>query len=89
MNIQLGWASVAVIISVVGHAFFTIWSAATFKATISSKIDNLVNAMLRMDKELEKRDIQITAMWKKVDGLNERITRAETKCNLEHSTEGD
>ena len=77
MNITLTWAAAGIIIAVVCHAFFTVWSAATFKATISTKIDGLVLALQRLDRELEKRDAQIAAAWKKIDGLSERVTRIE------------
>ena len=79
MEVQFTWASIGVIIAVLSHGVFTVWSAATFKATISTKLDNLVNAMQKMDKELEKRDTQISAVWKRVDELNARVTFVEVK----------
>ena len=82
MNLQIGWAAIAIIMSVLAHAFFTIWSAATFKTTISIKIDNLVLALQRLDKELEKRDVQIAAAWKKIDHINDRVTRIEAKNGM-------
>lgn len=79
MNIELNIPTIALIISVIGHAFFTVWSAASFKTAISSKMDNLVEALRRMDRELEKRDAVISAVWKKIDGINERVMKIETK----------
>ena len=84
MDIHLGWAEWAVIGAFFSHAIFTIWSTATFKTTIVVKIDNLVGALTRLDKELEKRDVQISATWKKIDGINDRLVRVETKCDGNH-----
>ena len=79
MNIQIGWTGIGVIVAVLAHAYFTVWSAASFKATISSKIDSLVQALQRMDKELEKRDAIITAVWKKIDMINDRLIKVENE----------
>jgi hypothetical protein len=81
MSIEIGWASVSIMISLLGHALFTVWTAASFKTTIASKIDSLVLSLQRIDKELEKRDIQIAAAWKKIDSINERMIRIEVGQN--------
>lgn len=81
MDISLSWAGVGIIVAVFGHAFFTVWSAASFKATISTKLDNLVVAMNRLDKELEKRDLQISAAWKRIDDINGRLSRVESRTD--------
>ena len=75
--IEIGWAGVGIIITVIGHAFFTVWSAASFKATISAKIDNLVASLNRLDSEMEKRDSRISAAFNKIDNLHDRVTRIE------------
>ena len=77
IEVQLTWAAMTVFIAVIGHAIFTIWSAATFKAVISTKLDNLVLAMQKIDKELEKRDTQISTTWRKIDDLANRINKIE------------
>lgn len=82
MNLDITWPAIGVIVAVICHAFFTVWSAATFKATISAKIDNLVSALQRMDRELEKRDQVMSAAWKKLDSLNDRLVRVETKSGI-------
>ena len=78
MSIEIGWAGLGIIIAILSHAAFTIWYAASFKATVSSKIDNLILSLSRIDKELEKRDAQIAAAWKKIDEIKDRITRIES-----------
>ena len=88
VSISIGWAGVGVIVAVIGHALFTVWSAASFKTTISVKIDNLVLALQRLDKELEKRDSQIQAAWKKIDKLSERVTRIEAHNGFDKHEEG-
>jgi len=75
--IEIGWSGVGVIVAVIGHAFFTVWSAASFKATISAKIDNLVASLNRLDSEMEKRDSKISAAFTKIDKLHDRVTRIE------------
>lgn len=77
INIQLGWAGVGIILAILGHAGFTIWTTATFKTTIGLKIDGLVLALQKMDKELEKRDSKIQAAWNKIDNLSDRIIKLE------------
>ena len=77
--IEIGWAGAGVIIAVMVHAFFTVWSAASFKATISAKIDNLVASLNRLDIEMEKRDSKISAAFTKIDNLHDRVTRIEIK----------
>jgi len=79
MSLQISWTGFGVIVAVAVHALFTVWSAASFKATISAKIDNLVSALQRLDGELEKRDRQITAAFKKIDDLSMRVVRIESK----------
>lgn len=75
----MGWAGVGIIFAILGHAAFTIWTTATFKTTIGLKIDGLVLALHKMDKELEKRDSKIQAAWTKIDNLSDRMVRLEAK----------
>ena len=75
MNIQIGWAGLGVIIAILAHAGFTVWWA----SKITNEMKNLGSSLLRIDKELEKRDSQIAAAFKKIDSLHERMTRVETK----------
>jgi hypothetical protein len=80
MNIELTWASIAVIISILTHGGFSVWWA----SKITSQIDTLVSSLTRMDKELEKRDTQISAVWKRVDIIGNRLSAVESRFNIEH-----
>ena len=81
--------AMSLIVAILAHAAFTLWSAATFRATIVAKMDQLNNSFTRMEKELEVRDKQIAAAWKKIDNHGDRIIRVETKLGLEvHQQEG-
>jgi len=74
LNIELGWTSIGVIVSILLHCSFTIWWA----SKITNQILNLNICLNRLDKELEKRDAQISAAWSKIDDHAERITRLES-----------
>ena len=74
MSVQLGWAGAGVIVAILVHAAASIWWA----SKITNQIYNLNISFSRLDKELEKRDVQIAAAWKKIDGLGERVTRIES-----------
>ena len=73
MEVQLTWAGIGIIIAILIHAYHTVvWSS---KITIH--LENLSKSIDRVDKELEKRDVQISAAWKKIDGFSERLVRIE------------
>ena len=75
MNIEFTWVSIGVILAILGHAYHTIvWSS-----KITTQLETVGHNLIRIDKELEKRDIQISASWKKIDSLNDRLTRVETR----------
>lgn len=80
MNVEVTWTAIAVIISIITHGGFSVWWA----SKITAQIDTLVSSLTRMDKELEKRDVQISAVWKRVDSLGNRLTAIESKVNIEH-----
>ena len=75
MNIQIGWTGIGVIFAILAHAGFTVWWA----ANITNEMKNLSASLIRLDKELEKRDVQISAVWKRVDVFNERLIKLELK----------
>ena len=79
MEIQLTWAAVGIVLSVLLHAFYTVRSAATFKAVISVKIDAVVLSLQKVDNELEKRDEKISAAFKKIDHISERLYKVEAR----------
>lgn len=73
MEVQLTWAGVGIIIAILIHAYHTVvWSS-----RITIHLENLGKSIDRVDKELEKRDIQIAAAWRKIDGFSERLVRVE------------
>lgn len=80
MNVEVTWTAIAVIISIITHGGLSVWWA----SKITAQIDTLVSSLTRMDKELEKRDVQISAVWKRVDSLGNRLTAIESKVNIEH-----
>ena len=69
MTIELSWAAGAIILSVIAHAVTTIRASAKLEA----KVEIMTQSLERIDKELEKRDIQITALWRRVDDLRDMI----------------
>lgn len=87
--IQIGWAGIGVIVAILVHAGASIWWA----SKITAQIGNLNDNLLRMDKELAKRDDQISAAWKKIDDINNRITVIETRygdyVTNNHKKKGD
>ena len=78
MNVQLGWAGFGVILAILIHGGASIWWA----SKMTNEIENLNSSLIRLDKELEKRDVQIVAVWKKIDWLGDRMTHVEAKCNI-------
>ena len=72
MNIELSWAAGGVIMAVVVHAIATIRAS----AKLETKVEAMSQSLERIDRELEKRDIQITALWKRADDLRDMIPGA-------------
>lgn len=83
MNIQLGWSAIGVIVAILLHGAASIWWASKITTTISE----FKNAFIKLDKELEKRDDQIRAIWKRVDAVNGRLTTVEAKCSIKSREE--
>lgn len=64
------WMTLAgVSISILAHAFATIWWASKVSATLN----NILLALVKIDSEFEKRDRQISKLWEKVDSHSEII----------------
>lgn len=80
---ELTWAGIGVIVAITSHGAFSVWWA----SKITNQIENLSKALQKVDSELEKRDVQIAASWKKIDSINQRLTIVETKCHLTHQGE--
>ena len=49
---------------------------------MTAKMDTNKDTLLRIEKELEKRDGQMAAAWKKIDRHEHRLTVVETKCKI-------
>lgn len=77
MNVTIGWAGIGIIFTIFLHGAFSIWWA----SKITNQIDNLTTTtglgLSRLDKELEKRDTQIRALWVRVDNHGERLSTIE------------
>ena len=63
------WQLIALTMAIIGHGAATVW----FAATLSANIKELGGSVVRIEKELEKRDSQITAIWKRIDDLRDLI----------------
>ena len=50
---------------------------------MTSKMDSSKEALHRIEKEIEKRDQQVAAAWKKIDKHEHRLTVVETKCKIQ------
>lgn len=83
MSIEMSWTGLGVIFVLLGHAVILVkgWT------TVGLKLDTLNNSVMRLDKELEKRDTQIAAAWKKIDGMNNRLTVVETRVGTYNKEE--
>lgn len=62
-------ASLSLGFVVLCHAAATIWWA----SKITEALANINKCLSRIDKELERRDTQIAAVWKRVDELRDMI----------------
>ena len=74
----LTWQAASVILAILTHAGFLIWWA----SKMTSKMDTQTSALIKIDRELEKRDQQLAAAWKKLDKHEHRLTVVETKCKI-------
>ena len=68
---ELTWQAVGVILAILSHGGFSIWWA----SRITTQMENIGLALTRMDRELEKRDVQIKALWEKMDSLKDLISQ--------------
>lgn len=73
MNLHISWELVTLICAVLAHAFATVkWGA-----TISANINAINTTLQRLDRELEKRDVQISAIWERIDELRDMVDKKE------------
>ena len=73
MTITIGWAALAVIVAILGHAGASIWWA----AKMTSEMSNIHVCLDKIDAELAKRDHKMDAAFIKIDGHEHRITVME------------
>lgn len=57
----------ALLVAILAHAASTIWWA----SHVSTTLNNIHSSLLKMDKEFEKRDAQISKLWDRVDAHSE------------------
>jgi len=58
-----------IVVAILAHAAASIWWASKMDSTLKVVADSLV----RIDKELEKRDVAIKAIGDKLDNIKERV----------------
>ena len=66
---EISGGQATIVIALFSHAIATVWWASKTNATMSFMREELV----RIRKELESRDAQITALWNKYDLLHEKV----------------
>lgn len=72
------WQDLTVILGLIINFGGGVWWA----SKITTKQDQQVMAIQKLDKELEKRDARIDAAWKKLDRHENRLTVVETKIKI-------
>lgn len=80
MEISIWIGLGTLVVAILGHAFATVWWASKVSATLN----NILMALVKIDQEFEKRDIQISKIWAKVDDHSEFI--ASHEAQLKHLT---
>lgn len=69
MSFELLAGAVTMSLAILGHGAASIWWA----AKITTQVANISASLIRFEKELEKRDNQIAALWQKVDSIQNRM----------------
>lgn len=78
MNITL-IISGAVVISILLHAAGTIWWA----SKVTSELGHISAELSRVTREFDKRDVEMRAMWKRVDELRMEVSQLRGAYNKE------
>lgn len=78
MNIGNWIALAVVLISILAHAFATVWWA----SRVSNTLHNILLALVRIDAEFEKRDKQIARLWEKVDNHSQTLSSHSTMLQI-------
>lgn len=69
MDLHLTPGSIGIIIAILAHAGTSIWYA----SKLASKVVGMTESLQRIDKELEKRDAQISSVHRRVDELQKEV----------------
>lgn len=78
MSVDITWAGLGVVLAILIHGAASVWWA----SKITNQIGHLNMNLVRLDKELEKRDTQISAAWRRIDDINNRVTKIEAKHGI-------
>lgn len=75
--------NLGVILVILGHGAASIWFASKINTTVTMGFKALNDNVSKIDKELEKRDIETratnAAMWKRIDEVRDRVTHLEAR----------
>jgi len=90
MDVQ-GWALVLTGVGMIatglvclgGFIWHTSKHSTTFKLGMEAMKSAVTDGFTTLKSELEKRDVQIDAQWKRHDQLKGRVIRLETKAGIE------
>ena len=75
---MLNWEMIGVMSALLMNMGVCVWWA----SRITAKLDTNRETLIRVERDMEKRDTQLAAAWKKIDGHEHRITVIETKCKI-------
>lgn len=67
MELHFSTQGVAIILTMIVHLCGGVWLAASVVTQLKALNDNI----MRVEKELEKRDVQIAALWKRTDEIRD------------------
>lgn len=67
MELHFSSQGVAIILTMVVHLCGGVWLA----SSVVTQLKNLNDNIMRVEKELEKRDTQIAALWKRTDEIRD------------------
>lgn len=80
MQIDLSWTGLGVIVAIVVHIFYTVrWAS-----KVEFKLGAIADTLVSMSKEFDKRDVQISAAWKQIDSIRDRVVKIEAVCQSRH-----
>lgn len=68
-----------VILSILVHAGATIWWA----SKVTSELGHIAEDLARVTREFDKRDVEMRAMWKRVDELRMEVSQLRGAYNKE------